>query len=393
MQRSRLWFIALSSLFLIPILAGSFLRAAQSGDAAKEEDNLYRPLAVFSEVLGLVRSSYVDEPDTRVLMDGALNGTTDALDPFSMYLPPEEVERFQAIRKIGQRHSGMAFVKDRGVAYVVTVENGGAASKAGLKVGDVIAKVGDRSTRSMPVWELQELLSQAAGTKLALEVVRAGETSQISLVLGAFDPPVPNVEKVQGASLLRVAGFGPETAKQVGTALEAAGRKGTDRLLVDLRGVSAGDPEAAYAVAELFAQGDLGSLTNREGAIQSFSGSAAPRWKGKLVILVDRGTLGAAEVLATVLRQKAGGYLVGERTFGHAGRQGMIPLSSGGRLLITDAFYSGPDKKQLRTPLAPDLLVDERSRTFLEKDVPIDDLILQRGVAHLLGQTEAKKAA
>jgi C-terminal processing protease CtpA/Prc len=86
---------------------------------------------------------------------------------------------------------------------------------------------------------------------------------------------------------------------------------------------------------------------------------------------------------------------VGERTFGHAGRQGVADLSSGGRLLFTDAFYTGPDKKPLKEALKPDLLVDERSRTYLEKDVPIGDLILKRGVRRLLGEDadSAKKAA
>ena len=104
------------------------------------------------------------------------------------------------------------------------------------------------------------------------------------------------------------------------------------------------------------------------------------------MILVDRGTLGASEVFATVLRQKIKAELVGERTFGHAGRQGGADLSSGGRLLFTDAFYTGPDKKPLKEALKPDLLVDERSRTYLEKDVPIGDLILRRGVRRLLGE-------
>jgi C-terminal processing protease CtpA/Prc len=110
------------------------------------------------------------------------------------------------------------------------------------------------------------------------------------------------------------------------------------------------------------------------------------------VVLVDRGTLGAAEILATVLRQKIKADLVGERTFGYAGRQGMAELSTGGRLLYTEAFYTGPDKKPIREAIRPDLLVDERVRTYLEKDVPMTELILRRGVQRLLGsEQEADK--
>src|SRR5262249_26486057 len=167
------------------------------------------------------------------------------------------------------------------------------------------------------------------------------------------------------------------------------------RRLIDLRGVCSGKPEAAYATADLFATGDLGVLKRRSEELQAFHNAAQPIWQGKIVILVDRGTLGAAEVFATVLRQKVKAELVGERTFGHAGRQGAADLSSGGRLLFTDAFYTGPDKKPLKEALKPDLLVDERSRTYLEKDVPIGELILKRGVRRLLGEDadSAKKAA
>ena len=141
--------------------------------------------------------------------------------------------------------------------------------------------------------------------------------------------------------------------------------------------------------------GDLGALKKRAEEVQSFRADDKPVWQGKMVILVDRGTLGAAEVFATVLRQKEKAELVGERTFGHAGRQGSAELSTGGRLLFTEAFYTGPDKKPLNEALKPDLLVDERSRTYLEKDTPLGEIILRRGIRRLLGQeteTEAKAA-
>jgi hypothetical protein len=143
------------------------------------------------------------------------------------------------------------------------------------------------------------------------------------------------------------------------------------RLLIDVRGVCSGEPEVAYAVANLFANGDLGVLKRRSEELKAFNNAGQPAWQGKIVVLVDRGTLGAAEVFASVLRQKVKAELVGERTFGHAGKLGMTELSTGGRLLYTEAFYTGPDKEPIREGLKPDLLVDERSRTFLEKDMPL----------------------
>jgi carboxyl-terminal processing protease len=240
----------------------------------------------------------------------------------------------------------------------------------------------------MPLWEMQEVLAGRPGTKLEVELVRLGEPVQVAFTLEPFDTPAPSVQEVEGVTVLRIPTFDGETAGKVEALLEANAAKTRNGLLIDLRGVSSGDPEAAYAVARLFAKGDLGTLKRRADEIQTYAGNDAPVWQGKMVVLVDRGTLGSAEVLATVLRQKIKADLVGERTFGYAGRQGSADLSSGGRLLFTEAFYTGPDKQPLNKELTPDLLVDERSRTFLEKDVPMSELILKRGVRRLLGGEE-----
>ena len=166
--------------------------------------------------------------------------------------------------------------------------------------------------------------------------------------------------------------------------------------MIDLRGVAGGDPAAAYAVAELFAQGDLGRLERKGDRLESFAGAAEPVWQGHLVVLISRGTLGAAEVLATVLRQKAGAELVGERTFGWAGRQDSADLASGGRLFFTDAFYTGPDGAPLTEGLEPDLRVDASLRRFGDREEPVGDLILDKGVERvraLAAPASEKKAA
>jgi carboxyl-terminal processing protease len=394
MSRSRIVFFIVSFLLTFPMLAGTLLRAA-SREQSPEDDSLYKYLSVFTEVLGLVRQSYVDPPNMDELMAGALDGSTDALDPFSIYVPAAEVDRYVEARQTAWRQSGLTLLKEHGIAYVVAVEKDSPSGKADVKPGDIVAKVGDRTTRTMPLWEMQEVLAGRPGTKIEMEMIRLGEPVKIAFTLEPFQTPVPSFSEVEGAPVLRIPTFDAETAQRVKSLVQANAAKAKQGLLLDLRGVSSGDPEAAYAVARLFANGDLGILSRRSEEIQTYAANQPPVWQGKMVVLVDRGTLGAAEVLATVLRQKIKAELVGERTFGHAGRQGSADLSSGGRLLFTDAFYTGPDKQPLNKELTPDLLVDERSRTYLEKDVPMTDLILKRGVRRLLGgeeETEQKVA-
>jgi carboxyl-terminal processing protease len=395
MNRSRIFFFLISAIVVFPLLAATLVRAADKAQGKPEDDSFYKYLSVFSETLGLVRQAYVDEPDMNTLMSTALDGTTDALDPFSLYVPPSALASYTQASTIGRRYSGLTLLKERGIAFVVAVEKGSPGAAAKIKPGDIVAKINDRSTRLMPLWEMQEALAANPGTKVAMEMIRLGEPVQISFELKPFDAPPVSLEEVQGVALLHIPSFDKETVAEVRDALTKNSGKIKDKLLIDLRGISSGDPEVAYATARLFTRGDLGALKRRAEDLQTFRADDKPVWQGKTVVLVDRGTLGASEVFATVLRQKEKAELVGERTFGHAGRLGTAELSTGGRLLFTEAFYTGPDNKPLNAALKPDLIVDERSRTYLEKDTPIDDLILRHGILRLLGQepeTEAKAA-
>ena len=397
MSRSRVLFFLLSALLVFPLMAATLLQAADR-DTPQEEDSFYKYLAIFSEVLGYVRQAHVDEPNMNALMAGALDGTTDALDPFSLYIPAGQVEGYLDARAVGRRHTGMALLKESGVAYVVTVEKGSPAGEAGVRPGDIVSKIGDRSTRLMPLWEIQEIMAGKPGTRVSLDLLRLGESVKAAFDLKPFDAPPPSLETVdKGVVLLRIPDFSDDSAAQVRDLLaQARQRAGGRGMLIDLRGVSVGDPAKAYEVAKLFANGDLGALKRRDEEVETYTGQAAPLWQGKLVLLVDRGTLGPAEIFASVLRQKLKAELVGERTFGYAGRQEMAQLSTGGRLLLTDAFYAGPDRVILNQSLVPDLLVNERVRTYLEREVTIPELIQRRGVSRLLGedsQAPAKKAA
>ncbi|HWM94412.1 MAG TPA: S41 family peptidase [Thermoanaerobaculia bacterium] len=394
MSRSRIVFFLVSFLLVLPMLADTMLRAAERKEPS-DEDSFYKYLSVFTEVLGLVRQAYVDQPAMDTLIAGALDGTTDALDPFSIYVPSQEIESYMKARTTGLRNSGLVLLKEHGIAYVVAAEKGSPAEAAGVKAADIVAEVNGRTTRTMPLWEIQEILAGKPGTKVALELVRVGEPVQVSFELKPFDPPPVGLSEVEGAPMLRIPSFEKGAADRVRELLQGAADKTRQGLIVDLRGVSSGEEAVAYEVAELFASGDLGALKRRDRELETYKGQEQPVWQGKMVVLVDRSTLGAAEVLATVLRQKVKAELVGERTFGHAGRLSTAELSSGGRLLFTDAFYTGPDGQPLQDALKPDLLVDERSRTYLEKDVPMSELILRRGVRRLRGEEAetAQKAA
>lgn len=390
--KSRLVFFLLS-LALVAGLAGGrwFVAAAQQ---AQGEDSLYKHLSTFTEVLSLISRAYVDETDVETLMIGALDGTTDALDPFSVYVPAAQLDSYVAAREVGSRLSGVTLLKERGIAFALSVAEGSPAAAAGVEAGDVVTTINGRETRLMPLWEVQKALAGRPGQKVEMELIRRGEEKSAAFALTEFAAPGARLEPIaegerQGA-LLRITRFEAETPETVARLVRQAREAGHGRLLVDLRDAGEGDPAAAYEVGGLFARGELGRLLRRDHALEVFREEGPPLWDGKTVVLVNRATLGAAEVLASILDQGAGAELVGETTFGHAGREERADLSSGGGLFFTGAFYTGPDGEPLVDGIEPDQVVDSFLRGLDEREVPMSELILRRGISHLLGDTPAE---
>jgi len=386
MNRSRFLFFLLSTALVLPLLAGSLFGAAADEDEAGA-DSLYKYLAVFTDTLGLVNRAYVEETDVDALMAAALDGVTDALDPMAVYVPPDAVESYLAVRSVGPSHSGLVLLRDHGMVYVLSVLPDSPAEEAGVERGDLIAEIEDSSTRSLPMWQIQQILAGPPGTKLNLHLVRFAETIDTSLTLRPFELSGTEVDEHDGVPVLTIPAIGAETAGVVRGLV--SGLADRSELIIDLRGAADGDVAAAYELAGLFAEGDLGTLAGRDEAIETFRTDREPLWHGRLLVLTDRATLGAAEVLATVLRQKAGAELVGSRTFGHAGRESMVELGTGAVLLISDAFYTGPDLVPIDEPLEPDVRVSDRSRTFSElghdgeDPAELPDVVLDEALEHL----------
>ena len=396
MSRGRLVFICIS-LSVVLFVASTTMLAAKNRQNDDGADSLYKYLSVFTEVFSLVNRAYVDELDTEELMSGAFEGTVDALDPFSLYIPAEEVESYQATIEIGRQRSGIVVLKERGVAYAVAVEEGSPAAEAKIEGGYILSRIQGERTRQMPLYQIQSILAGAPGTEIEVETIEPrGQKETVSFALADYQPAAVELEVRRGVGVLRLPGFNAGTTEGVESSLNAlaAGTEAlpelteTDKLVVDLRGVAGGDAAIAYRVAGFFVTGDLGALTRREEAVELFDGGAAALWQGDIAVLVDRGTQGAAEVLTSVLRQSTGAKLVGERSFGHSGRQQLLELSNGGRLQITDAFYTGPDRKPLNDSLVPDV----RIRPNLEEEDPGTDAVLERSLKVLLGEEDVEEA-
>jgi carboxyl-terminal processing protease len=394
MSRTRIVFLSLSLLVVLPLASTNLLARNQPGD----EDSLIKHLAVFTEALNLVNQAYVEPAKEQEVMAGAIDGVADALDPFSFFLPADSMAAYAQARAVGTRHSGLILVRDRGFIYVVGVAANSPGAKADVHLGDMVAEINGENTRSTPLWKTQTLLAQKAGTEVTLKLFRDGDFTAAKVVLGPYEAKPVEYQELEGAAVIRFSRIEAGTAAEAAAALSLAVAGEQSHLLFDLRGVSGGENEEAFKVAGLLVDGDLGSLKSRDDDLVHFRGSQ-PRWQGKIVVLIDRGTLGAAEVLANVLRQKADAELVGERSFGYAGRLRGVELPSGGQLWLTDAFYTGPDGEPLRESLQPDLFVSRRARgdgdATANKDGKKEkdkDVVLERGLERLLQEKEESAA-
>jgi carboxyl-terminal processing protease len=391
MTTSRSRFLTVSLILVVVLTVGSLL-GAQGRRSAPAPDSLYKYLSVFTETLSLVRQAYVEEVDLHALLGGAYAGAVEALDPFSVYVAPENVSRFLEVRQNGNPDTGLFLLRERGWLYVAGVVDGSPAHAAKLQRGDLLSKVDGQSTTTMEVWEIHERFARSGGGSVKLEVIRRQDRRDVELRVAPYEQSPVTVREVEGVPVVRLSRFVSETPAEAARVLGALpGRYA----VIDLRGVAGGDPRAAYRVADLLVTGELGSLRRKGEVRERFSSSGEPVWRGELVVLVDRGTLGAGEVLAQVLSESAGAKLVGEPTFGHAGRQDLVHLASGALLSLTDSFYTGPNGEVIDKSVKPDQLVDERSRKLREKDLTLDELILRRGLETLRGgeSPDLEKAA
>ena len=283
------------------------------GMGADEKDKegreaLYRPLGLFTEVLGLVRSNYVEPTELKSLLQGSFSGMTEAMDPFSEYIPPDKMAAFSAFEAAKEKRdvldSGIVLARRFGFPVVVAAVAGSPAAAAGVRSDDVIEKIDGVLTRSMALWELESRLSGKAGSRVHLEVVRDGKPRHrtLDIVRASWTPAAPSAERVDGETVIRIPAFVAGTTAALKDILKPLDP--TRPLVLDLRSSATGSFEEAARAAALFVPaGPLGELSGRRIETKTFRSEPGERvHESRLVLLVDSGTAGPAELFAAAVR-------------------------------------------------------------------------------------------
>ena len=325
---------------LFAVLGGLGVRAA-SGEGA------YRQLGVYGEVLQRIRSEYVEEPNMTQVTDGALHGLVESLDASSSYLNPAEYRVYKQHKTDGKGNIGATVSKRFGYAAVVSVIPGGPAAKAGVESADIIEAIDGRSTREMSLAEIQNLMSGQVGSNITFSVVRArrNEPQKITVTRDVVHVPPVSERVLEGdVGYIKVETLGKGRAQEIASKIRALEGAGAHSLVLDLREVAEGELPEGIAVANLFLnRGVITYLEGQKYARETFTADPAKAVTSlPLVVLVDRGTAGAAEVVAAAILENARGDVVGARTFGLGSVQKVIEIGDGSALILSIAKYYSP---------------------------------------------------
>ena len=350
--------LSCSTAILLFILVGG-----SSGVRASSNDGAYRQLQVYSEVLSRVRSEYVEEPNIPQVTDGALHGLLESLDPNSSYLTPAEYKEYKSHKTTAKADIGAAVSKRFGYAAVVSVIPGGPADKAGLQASDIIEAIEAKSTREMSLAEIHNLLEGEPGSTINVAVVRArrAEPQKVTLTREIVAiPPISDKMVQDGIGYIRVDALTKGKAQEIAGKLKALQKSGAKKLILDLRNCAEGDEPEGIAVANLFLNhGTITYLQGQKYPREAFNADPSKDITSlPLVVLVNKGTAGAAEVVAAAVLENARGDVVGDKTFGDGAVQKVIELPDGSALILSVAKYYSPSGKAIQdSAVTPNVLV------------------------------------
>jgi carboxyl-terminal processing protease len=333
------------------------------GVHASSSDGSYRQLQVYSEVLSRVRTEYVEEPNIPKVTDGALHGLLESLDSNSSYLSADAYKAFKAHKAEGKADIGAVVSKRFGYAAVVAVLPGSPAEKAGIEATDIFEAIEGQSTREMSLPEIRSLVSGTPGSTLTVQVVRARRAEPQKVVITrdvVGVPPVTEKMMDNGIGYVKVEALTKGKTQEVASKIKSLEKSGAKKILLDLRYCAEGDENEGVSTANLFLNhGTITYLQGQKYPRQAFNAEASKAVTAlPIAVLVNRGTAGAAEIVAAAILENARGDIVGDKTFGDGSVQKTLDLPDGGALILSVAKYYSPSGKAIQdTAVTPNVVV------------------------------------
>ena len=373
--------IASAAIALYAVIGGLLSTQAQQpiNDAGAQ-------IRIFESVLQHIQNDYVDEPNLEKVRAGALRGLAYGLDSYSSYLTAAQVKDYQAKKQNTLAGIGAEFSQISSYLYVVSVIKDSPADKAGLKAGDVIEYIENKATRDISLYDARQLLLGEAGSKTNLRVLRtAAKPQTITVSRGSYKIPSSESKIEDGKiGVVKVYSLEKGEAADIRARVQDLMKQGVQKIVLDLRSVAAGDINEAVDVANLFIKdGNLAQIIGRDNKVlQTFAADPGKYlFSGDVATLIDLGTAGAAEVVASAILERQRGEVVGERSFGAGTQQQLFTLRGGDGLLLTTAKWASPSGKTFLANERTDSGVKpsvEVKRPDTPEPLEVEDLIDQQ---------------
>lgn len=336
-------------------------------------DEIYEQMKLLTEVFTLIRDNYVEPVEAKKLIYGACEGMVSKLDPFSQFMDPSAHEMMKSETEGEFGGLGIRIAIREGVLTVVTPLPRTPAYELGILPGDKIMKIEGKDTKDITITEAVKLLRGKPGTTVTISILREGMKDLIDFNITRA---VIKIESIPDAKMLtdkigyiELTEFSKETPSEFDKAWKKLEKQGMESLILDLRYNPGGLLTSAVEICKDFiGEGKLIVYTQgrrEDQVIKFFAEKKAKHEKIPLVILVNKGSASGSEILAGCIQDWKRGIILGERTFGKASVQSLMPLSDGSGLRLTTAKYYTPSGRSIHdVGITPDIIVEVSSETM-----------------------------
>ena len=348
---------------------------------ANSKNDLFDKIDLFGEVLENIKKDYVDDVDQAEIMDSAINGVLQSLDPYSAYMSPELFKEMQTDTRGEFGGLGIEIGMESGVVKVISPIDDTPAAKAGIKAGDYIVKIGKEQVQGKSLLEAVKLMRGPVGTSIELTVRRKNVKKPLEFTIERKIIEIQSVSasiigKEKNLGYIRLKSFNENSDKQfLKSVKEFEKRPKIKGYVLDLRNNPGGLLQQAINITDFFLEdGEIVSTKGRKiSETRKFFARRGDVVKGKpIVVLINNGSASASEIFAGALKDHKRAIILGENSYGKGSVQSIIPLTNGGGIRLTISKYYLPSGKSIsEVGVTPDILVEEEGEDFLinsEKD-------------------------
>lgn len=378
------WILIFLSAPLVVVAAlGGIIGTPRAKDAPQKG---FEQLRVFEDVVSLVTQAYVEDVNPDKVMDGAMRGLAESLDPSSAFLPPDEVALVEKNVPLAEGDPGLMITRQF-YLRVLGVRDHSPAANAGLRSGDYLRMIGDTPTRDMSVFTGMRLLRGPVGSTVKVVVIRGNAAEPHELTLAREQVTLNIRGDLAGTvGVIRAGSFATGAAGALRATAERLSKSGARALVVDIRGVADGSYDEAIKAAQVFvSSGPVAWRAGRDAAQKEVIQSAGERAVTTPVVLLQSfGTAGPAEVFAAALSGAKRAEIVGERTAGLAAEQHLVKLPQGYGLWMTyRRYFTAGGESILEKGVQADVVADTPTVDFGERGPAAgssDDAMLAKAI-------------